>query len=375
LLTVYRTYPPFAHTEIACNDDFGGTKQSQVTFNLPQGEIFLIEVSSVGSSGGGLLLLTVDYPCTPPSITSQPQSQTITSGQNAQLSVSATGTSLSYQWYRGSSGDTSQPIPGANLNTYSTGALTSTTSYWVRVSNTCDSVDSPTATITVSTSLTDLTIGGYLGVGTETPQRAVHLVGPNAVFRMDRSTDTAAFLLVRTDDLGNPLKAFVVGANASGLNQGEFIINDIGAAVGGGGQRRMTITNTGETVFTGSLTGNSFLPASSLALKTNIRLLEDPIGKVKDLTGVSFTWKSNGLPSLGLIGEKVADVLPELISRETRTGVLQGVNYDGLIALLLESSKAQRGHIEALRAKRERLQRLLDELAKSNQRLEERVKP
>lgn len=40
--------------------------------------------------------------CTPPSITSQPQSQTITAGQTATLTVTATGTApLSYQWYQG----------------------------------------------------------------------------------------------------------------------------------------------------------------------------------------------------------------------------------------------------------------------------------
>ncbi|RPI19950.1 MAG: hypothetical protein EHM61_27975, partial [Acidobacteria bacterium] len=88
--------------------------------------------------------------CTPPSITDQPQSQTITSGQSAQLSVAASGTSLSYQWYRGSSGDTSQPISGATSNTYSTGALTLNTTYWVRVSNNCDSVNSNTATVIIS---------------------------------------------------------------------------------------------------------------------------------------------------------------------------------------------------------------------------------
>jgi hypothetical protein len=221
----------------------------------------------------------------------------------------------------------------------------------------------------------NFTIGGYLGVGTETPQRAVHLVGPNAVFRMDRSADTAAFLLVRTDDLGNPLKTFVVGANASGPNQGEFIINDIGAAVGGAGQRRMTIANTGDTLFGGNVSATSFLPASSLGLKTNIHLLDNPLGKLKRLAGVRFDWKSTGQASLGVIGEQVAGVLPEVVSRERATGLVKGVSYDSLVALLLESSKAQQRQLETLRARREQLRRLLEDLTESNQRQEERVKP
>ncbi|MGR8941720.1 MAG: hypothetical protein ACU83P_09050, partial [Gammaproteobacteria bacterium] len=89
---------------------------------------------------------------------------------------------------------------------------------------------------------------GEIGLGTATPERQLHLKGANAVFRMDRSTDTAAFMLVRTTAEGAPLKNFVVGANASGSNNGEFIINDLGTGTGGAGLRRMTITNDGNAI-------------------------------------------------------------------------------------------------------------------------------
>ena len=90
--------------------------------------------------------------CTAPSITLQPQGQTIQSGQTAMLSVSASGTSLTYQWYQGTSGNTSSPISGATSSSYTTPALTQTTSYWVRVSQTCSSatVDSITATVSIT---------------------------------------------------------------------------------------------------------------------------------------------------------------------------------------------------------------------------------
>ncbi|MFI5167104.1 MAG: fibronectin type III domain-containing protein [Thermoanaerobaculales bacterium] len=87
--------------------------------------------------------------CTSPSITTQPQSQTIQSGQTATLSVIATGTApLSYQWYQGSSGDTSHAV-GTNATSFASPALTTSTSYWVRVSNACGHADSATATVTV----------------------------------------------------------------------------------------------------------------------------------------------------------------------------------------------------------------------------------
>lgn len=90
--------------------------------------------------------------CTPPTVTRQPQSQTITAGQTATLTVAGNGTGLTYQWYRGSAADTSNPIDGATATTL-TVRPTETASYWVRVGSTCGSVDSATATITIGTPL------------------------------------------------------------------------------------------------------------------------------------------------------------------------------------------------------------------------------
>lgn len=86
--------------------------------------------------------------CTPPSITSQPQSGTVRVSNGATLTVGATGTSLTYQWFIGASGNTSNPIGGAvgpSVNV----SPQQTTSFWVRVSNSCGTVNSATATVTV----------------------------------------------------------------------------------------------------------------------------------------------------------------------------------------------------------------------------------
>ncbi|HEV2722525.1 MAG TPA: FG-GAP-like repeat-containing protein [Thermoanaerobaculia bacterium] len=86
--------------------------------------------------------------CTPPTITGQPQSQTIQQGSSATLTVSATGTTpLSYQWYIGTSGNTASPIAGAIGPSVT---VTTANSYWVQVSNACGSANSATATVTVT---------------------------------------------------------------------------------------------------------------------------------------------------------------------------------------------------------------------------------
>jgi hypothetical protein len=89
-------------------------------------------------------------------ITGQPVSQTIGFGGTAALSVTAVssgGTPITYQWYVGSSGDTSNPIGGATNATFTTPSLTVSTQYWVRAKSGSASADSATATITIASAV------------------------------------------------------------------------------------------------------------------------------------------------------------------------------------------------------------------------------
>ena len=91
--------------------------------------------------------------CAPPTINTQPVSVTIYNSSSATLTVSAsdvTTTPVTYQWYVGTSGDTTSPIAGATGASYTTPLLTGTMNYWVRALNgTCTTADSTTATVTV----------------------------------------------------------------------------------------------------------------------------------------------------------------------------------------------------------------------------------
>jgi Ig-like domain CHU_C associated len=93
--------------------------------------------------------VTVTAACTTPTITT-PASEIIPPGGSAALAASAAGTApLHYQWYQGAAGTATTPV-GSDSATYSTAALTSTTQYWVRVTNGCgSSASSGTITITV----------------------------------------------------------------------------------------------------------------------------------------------------------------------------------------------------------------------------------
>ena len=103
-----------------------------------------------GRSAAGTFTIQVSAP-PPAAIATQPSSTTINRDQTATLTVVATGSNpLTYQWYRGSSGDTSEPV-GSNAASYTTQALSVTTDYWVKVTNSQNATGahSNTATVTV----------------------------------------------------------------------------------------------------------------------------------------------------------------------------------------------------------------------------------
>ncbi|HYO78000.1 MAG TPA: hypothetical protein VE010_16190, partial [Thermoanaerobaculia bacterium] len=89
--------------------------------------------------------------CTTVAITKQPAGKQIASGGNATLTVEASGTSpLTYRWFEGSV-NTDESKQVGNAATFTTPALTTSKSYWVKVTNACGTARSAVATITVGT--------------------------------------------------------------------------------------------------------------------------------------------------------------------------------------------------------------------------------
>jgi Ig-like domain-containing protein len=109
-----------------------------------------VATNSGGTAAGANATFRTTACALPPSITIEPVDQTILSGRSATVSVGATGTGpLTYQWYLGTAGSTDKPIAGGVQASYSTPSLTSTTAFWVRVSNASGVDDSRTVTISV----------------------------------------------------------------------------------------------------------------------------------------------------------------------------------------------------------------------------------
>lgn len=127
----------------------GATSASFTTPPLSTTTAYWVRASnSEGTANSNAATVTVRVP---PSITNQPDPITINSGQTATFTVVAAGTSPTFQWYQGASGVTANPVADATSATFTTAALTETTSFWVRASNAASAVNSITATATVIT--------------------------------------------------------------------------------------------------------------------------------------------------------------------------------------------------------------------------------
>jgi formylglycine-generating enzyme required for sulfatase activity len=151
LLTVVASGPSLSYQwfrgAVGVTTSLVGTNSASFTTPaLNDTATYWVRVSNTaGSANSDLATIAVR-----PSITSQPGSQSINSGTATTLAVTAVGsTPLTYQWYQGAVGTTTTPV-GTNSSTFTTPVLTTTASYWVRISNASGTVNSSGATVTMN---------------------------------------------------------------------------------------------------------------------------------------------------------------------------------------------------------------------------------
>ena len=96
---------------------------------------------------------------------------------------------------------------------------------------------------------------------------------------------------------------------------------------------------------TGDIAAANFNSTSDINLKENIQTIVNPLDKIIKLNGVTFNWKENQKPSIGVIAQELEAVLPELVTQ----GNIKTVNYNGIIGVLIEAVKEQQKQIEELK--------------------------
>ena len=178
------------------------------------------------------------------------------------------------------------------------------------------------------------------------------------------ATNTSNKLYIENSDTNFPLiygdfETDDLRLNASvGINRSDS--DSYGLIVDGG-----TSSSYSMIVYKGAYAyTNGFVSASDASLKTEVETIEDALGLVSSLRGVSYKWKDGNPENLsdkkqiGLIAQEVEEVLPEVVS-ENDEG-LKGVSYDKLTAVLVEAVKEQQQIIE-------KQQQEIDELRSGSQ--------
>jgi hypothetical protein len=126
--------------------------------------------------------------------------------------------------------------------------------------------------------------------------------------------------------LGNTIGRFVLSANT-----GDFsgVVNAASFTSTG------FVANSAGVFHTGTIEAAIFNSTSDINSKYNIKTIEDPISKVMNMRGVTFTWKHSDKPSMGLIAQEVEPIIPEVVN--TDNNGKKSVSYDNIIGLLIAS--------------------------------------
>ena len=97
-------------------------------------------------------------------------------------------------------------------------------------------------------------------------------------------------------------------------------------------------------------------------LKDNVTTIENPLDKIKALRGVEYDWNGGtrkGKHDLGLIAQEVEKVLPNIVHEhempflnddEEDTTLYKTVDYEKMVAVLIEGMKEQQNQIDSLKS-------------------------
>ena len=108
------------------------------------------------------------------------------------------------------------------------------------------------------------------------------------------------------------------------------------------------ITGTGAITITGDVTATNFITTSDARLKSNITNITDALAKVTQLSGKQYTMYGQD-DQIGLIAQEVEQVLPQMVhTRDDMMGT-KAINYQNMVALLVEAVKELQTEIKGLK--------------------------
>jgi hypothetical protein len=190
--------------------------------------------------------------------------------------------------------------------------------------------------------------GNINAVGVITASSFVGNVTGNIIGNVTGTATTASHTTI-TNDTTSSTNNYITFVSATSGNRPQkvsstgMIFNPLSKQVTFGGA--LVVGNINSV---GVITATDFNSSSDINLKENIKVIENATSKVQQLSGISFNWKENKKPAIGVIAQEVQSVFPELVNK-LPNGTLT-VNYDSLIAVLIESVKELKQEIEELKS-------------------------
>ena len=104
----------------------------------------------------------------------------------------------------------------------------------------------------------------------------------------------------------------------------------------------------------GDVVAFSTTTASDSRLKSDIHTINDALGTVGKLRGVSYKWLRNGQKDIGVIAQEVEEVVPEVVKTKTTLGLdgeeeMKTVDYGKLVGVLINAINELKAEVEELK--------------------------
>jgi len=204
---------------------------------------------------------------------------------------------------------------------------TVSTGYSIAIGHNLTIQDKPLDGITVDNAI-------MIGRGQDSTNRLLNEDKPNSL--MIGFGGTTPLLFVGADPVGGANTHGPVGIRTSNLVQiGNRALFVNGAAAG----------------------TQPWSPPSDERLKKDIKPIPNALEKVMKLRGVNFHWKDPKTyaegTKMGIIAQEAKDIIPEVVDKN---GEYYSIQYDPIVALLVEAIKQQQQRIELLKARLEQEQ-------------------
>jgi hypothetical protein len=205
---------------------------------------------------------------------------------------------------------------------------------------------------------------GNVGIGTDDPERKLHIVGDNPRILVEGTTTAGSEInFEHTDDSGTERWSlykngttddfhFYQGGNKVTIQNST---GNVGIGTTNPGSHKLYVAGS-------AYASGGWQQSSDRRFKDNVEDIEGALDKVLELHGVTFRWKTEEYKEkgfaegrhYGVIAQEVEEVLPEVVKEGSEGD--KGVSYTELIPILIESIKELKAENDELKRRIEALE-------------------